>query len=132
MAVLIDTSVWSRALRSNSGEAERRDITRLIQDFEGVMIGPIRQEALSGMRHKAQFEKAREKPRAFPDLPLTTEVHGLAAQYFNHCRAHGVQGSHVDFMICAAAIHYDLEVYTVDQDFQAFAQLLPLKLYQTA
>jgi predicted nucleic acid-binding protein len=132
MAVLIDTSVWSRALRSNFRKGERRVITRLIQDFEGAMIGPIRQEALSGMRHKAQFEKAREKLRAFPDLPLTIAVHELAAEYVNHCRAHGVQGSQVDFMICAAAIHYDLEVYTVDQDFQAFAQLLPLKLHQTA
>lgn len=132
MKVLIDTSVWSRALRSQDGQAERQEIKRLINDFRVAMIGPIRQEALSGMRHEAQFEKARKKLRSFEDIPLSTEVHELAASYFNLCRAKGIQGSHIDFLICAVAATHQLEIYTLDEDFNLYADHLPIQLYTPA
>ena len=129
MDVLITTSVWSRALRSQSGEPERHEIMQLVNDFRVAMIGPIRQEALSGMRHEVQFEKARVKLRAFPDIPLTTEIHELAAQYFNLCRTQGVQGSHIDFLICAVAVRHRLQIYILYQDFEEYAKHLPIQLY---
>lgn len=129
MKVLIDTSVWSRALRSQDGQAERQEIKHLVNDFRVAMIGPIRQEALSGMRHEAQFEKTRQKLRSFEDIPLSTELHELAASYFNLCRAQGIQGSHVDFLICAVAATHQLEIYTLDEDFNLYADHLPIQLY---
>ncbi len=129
MDVLIDTSVWSRALRSQYGQVERQEIVRLVNDFRVAMIGPVRQETLSGMRHEEQFEKARQKLRAFPDIPLSTEVHELAASYFNLCRAQGIQGSHIDFLICAVAVTNQMEIYTLDDDFERYADLLPIQLY---
>lgn len=54
MQVLVDTSVWSLALRRsahrlNEGEAKRVTLLRdLIQDGRVRLIGPIRQELLSG------------------------------------------------------------------------------------
>jgi predicted nucleic acid-binding protein len=69
--VLVDTSVWSLALRRRSPDREGsivRELGRLIADFEVAMIGPIRQELLSGIREEGQYLALREKLRAFPDM----------------------------------------------------------------
>ncbi|MEM9984301.1 MAG: PIN domain-containing protein [Bacteroidota bacterium] len=131
MEVLIDTSVWSKALRSRQGDMERREISKLVDEFRVAMIGPVRQETLSGTRHEEQFEKAKQRLRAFPDLSLSTKIYEQAAAYFNLCRANGVQGSHVDFLICSAAAYYGLSIYTLDSDFEAYEKHLPIKRYVT-
>ena len=51
-----------------------------------------------------------------------------AAEYFNLCRMHGVNGGHVDFLICAVAAHYGCALLTVDGDFKMFEKYLPIKL----
>jgi len=35
-----------------------------------MIIGPVGQEALSGIKHIAQFEKQRERLGAFPDAAI--------------------------------------------------------------
>jgi len=45
-------------------------------------------------------------------------------------RSHGVQGSNVDFLICAAAYSYRTAIFTTDNDFRHFARHLPIKLYE--
>jgi hypothetical protein len=47
------------------------------------MLGPIRQELLSGIKDKAQFELLREHLRAFPDLELDTDDYEAAASAFH-------------------------------------------------
>ena len=74
MKVLIDTSVWSLALRRRprvENEEVVRELAALVDDGRVVMIGPVRQELLSGLRERAQFERLREHLRAFRDLELT-------------------------------------------------------------
>jgi hypothetical protein len=61
------------------------------------MIGPVRQEILSGIRDLAQFNLLRDALRAFPDLPLNADDYEQAAAFFNRCRSLGVQGTHIDF-----------------------------------
>jgi len=73
--VLVDTSIWSLALRrSGPTAAEDRslidELNGLIDDVRVAMIGPIRQELLSGIPSQAQFEALKEKLQAFEDLPL--------------------------------------------------------------
>lgn len=92
------------------------------------MMGPVRQEILSGVRTEDQFERLKEHLRPFPDLELETADYELAASFSNRCRASGVQGSSVDFLICAAADRRDLPVFTTDGDFAHFSKILPLKL----
>jgi hypothetical protein len=57
MKVVVDTSVWSLALRRDKQSifAPAQELSQLIQDHRVQMIGPIRQEILSGIRNKAQF-----------------------------------------------------------------------------
>jgi len=130
--VLVDTSVWSLALR----RAKRVDSTvsgelaELIGEGRVVMLGAVRQEVLSGMKVKAQFDQLREHLRSFPDLELETADYEEAASAFNRCRERGVQGSSTDFLICAAAMRRKLAVYTTDGDFRQFAKILRVALYE--
>ena len=57
-----------------------------IQSDQVVLIGPICQELLSGIRFEEQFSKLQDRLRAFPDMLLRTEDYELAARCFNRCR----------------------------------------------
>jgi predicted nucleic acid-binding protein len=132
MRILVDTSVWSvslrRARRSESSPA--RELRNLIADHRVEIIGPIRQEILSGIRENTQFKKLEKHLAAFPDIPITTDDYVMAARFFNLCRAKGVQGSNTDFLICAVAVRRHCAIYTTDKDFSLFAKHIPIALHQ--
>jgi predicted nucleic acid-binding protein len=130
--VLVDTSVWSAALRRSKGAnpAVAAELRNLILEHRVEIIGPIRQELLSGLREKAQFEKLKKHMAAFPDIALGTEDYVAAAKLFNLCRVKGVQGSNTDFLICAVAVRKRLAIFTTDRDFELFSRHLPIVLHQ--
>ncbi len=131
MKVLIDTSVWSLALRRLSPKPEiANEVRQLIADNRAVIIGPIRQELLSGMSDDGQFQLLKTKLRAFADIPLTTAHFEFAAELSNKCRLKGVIGSHVDFMICAAAKMERVAIFTTDRDFDHYSKTIGLSLYK--
>jgi hypothetical protein len=94
------------------------------------MIGPVRQEVLSGIRSRSQYERLRQDLRAFEDPRLGVEDYEEAALASNHCRAAGVRGSAVDWLICAVALRRNWPVFTIDKDFARYARHLPLRLHQ--
>ena len=78
MKVLVDTSVWSLALRRPSNAtltAEQQacicSLSELVADGRAVLIGPIRQELLAGVKTVSQFEALRESLTAFDNLALS-------------------------------------------------------------
>ena len=130
MKVLVDTSVWSLVLRRrvrSRDDALADELERLIVTYRVVMIGPIRQELLSGIRTHDQYEGLRERLRAFPDLRLHSQDYELAAQFFNQCRSRGVQGSNTDFLICAVAARRGTSVFSTDRAFEAYERVLQLR-----
>jgi hypothetical protein len=135
MKVLVDTSVWSLALRrpkgtlSASQQATVDALADLVRDGRAVLMGAIRQELLSGIKTPGQFQVLRDSLAAFDDLALPMPVYGSAAQAFNICLANGVQGSNTDFLICAAALHHQLPIFTLDADFLQYQRWLPIHLY---
>ena len=128
--VLVDTCVWSLALqrRSDPQDPAADALAELIRDGRAAMIGPVRQEILSGLREPAQFERLRDVLRAFPDQTLSSEDYERAAEMFNACRRQGIQGANTDFLICAHAERCNMAILTVDQDFEQFARVLPIRL----
>ncbi len=132
MRILVDTSIWSIALRRSKVRESSpvRELRNLIMDHRVDIIGPIRQEILSGLREDAQFKKLEKHLAAFPDIPVTTEDYVMAAGYFNLCRAKGVQGSNTDFLICAVSVRCHCAIYTTDNDFRLFARHLPITLHE--
>jgi predicted nucleic acid-binding protein len=136
MKVLVDTSVWSLALRRLKTApmgAEQQSIVSalsdLMRDGRAVMIGAIRQELLCGIKTQAQFDALKSTLTAFDDVTLTRQDYENAAEAFNTCRSHGVQGSNTDFLICAVSINHQLPIFSIDNDFQMFRQWLPVRLY---
>ena len=134
MKVLVDTPVWSLALRrqrrADTNEAMRSALANLVNDDLVAMIGPIRQELLSGVKEQSQFEQLREHLRAFPETLIEVADYEEAASFYNRCRARGIQGSNTDFLICAVAARNDFAIFTTDADFTHYRRLLPIVLYQ--
>ena len=131
MSVVVDTSVWSLALRRNTPNdaiAIVNILRDLITDGRVVLLGVIRQEMLSGIRYSEQFIRLRDYLRAFPDLELTSEDYELAAEFFNTCRSNGVQGSNTDFLLCAVAHRRGYSIFTTDKDFENFRLHIPVVL----
>ena len=107
----------------------RREMERLVGHGVVEIVGPIRQELLSGVREGTEFDAIRSSLRAFVDLPISTDDHEEAASYYNHCRGKGVQGSATDFLICAVAVKHDLAIFTDDRDFVGYSRHLPIRLH---
>jgi len=131
MSVIVDTSVWSLALRRSTSPTDSPAVTQLrnlITDDQVVLLGAIRQEILSGVRSSEQFIRLRAYLQAFPDLDLATEDYELAAEFFNACRSNGIQGSNTDFLICAVAYRRNYSILTTDNDFQSFQLHIPILL----
>jgi len=131
MKILVDTSVWSLALRRAPvvSSPHVQELVKLIDDMRVQIIGPIRQEILSGIKTESQFIGVRDQLRAFPDLPLTADDFEYAAELFNILRAKGIQGSNTDFLICAVSLRHKMQIYTTDNDFALFNQHIPIKLH---
>ncbi len=138
MLVLVDTPIWSLALRRTSTDLNPRELRltaalrELIRDGRAQLVGPVRQELLSGIRHDNAFAKVRDQLRAFDDPSLDSADYEEAARIHNRCRSRGVSGSAIDFLICAAAFLRNWQIFTTDQDFARYAQAAPLRLYQVS
>ena len=132
MKVIIDTSVWSLALR-RSKVAENKyveELEELIKEVRAHLIGPIRQELLNGIKSEKQFRVLKKHLRAFKDLDIKTEDYELASEYFNKARKNGIQGSNTDFLICAVSTRLGMSIFTADKDFINFQSVLPIELHR--
>ncbi|PID78405.1 MAG: PIN domain nuclease [Deltaproteobacteria bacterium] len=131
MKILVDTSIWSYAFRSNNEkfQTEINHLIALIQDQRTMLIGPIRQEILSGYSNLSKFSKIRKKLSYFENTAIEDSDYELAAEFSNKCRKKGIQGSHIDFLICAVANRADVPIFTSDKDFTNYQTVIPVKLY---
>jgi len=138
MLVLVDTPIWSLALRRTSARLnpiEQRltaALQELIRDGRAQIVGPVRQELLSGVRQKTTFRKLRDQLRAFEAPPLEVADYEQAADINNQCRSRGIAGSAIAFLICATAIRRTWQIFTIDQDFTRYARVVPLNLYKAS
>jgi len=133
MKVLVDTSVWSLAFRKKSLTDEElkiiKELKELIYELRVLLIGPIRQELLSGISDEVKFKNLKEKMRAFDDLEILPEDYENAAEIYNKCRRNGIQGSQIDYLICSVAKNNKICIFTTDKDFDNYKEIVNLKLH---
>jgi len=135
MNVLVDTPVWSLALRRRAADLNVREraLTRALEELirEGrvQMMGAIRQELLSGIREEERFHKLRNYLRAFEEPGIEVLDYEEAARMHNLCRARGIAGSAIDFLICAVARRREWHIFTTDRDFERYGRVVGLKLF---
>ncbi len=129
MKILVDTCIWSQVLRKKTPNLIlTKQLKDFISDGRVVMIGPIRQELLSGISNPSQFNKLKHTLSFFEDIILKTDHFVKAAEFSNLCRKNGIQGSTTDFLICAVANLEELTIFTVDSDFINYNKYLKMKL----
>jgi hypothetical protein len=135
MNVLVDTSVWSLALRrkTESLNASEKfivaDLSELVREGRARLIGLVRQELLSGIKTMEQYEKLRLHLRSFPDEPIDASDYEEAAKAGNRCRGKGIVVSIVDILICAVAIKRKWAIFTTDPDFTNYVKVLPVSIH---
>ena len=136
MNALVDTTIWSLALRRKRDDLNVTEkstvleLSDLIKEGRARIIGPIRQELLSGIKNLSQFEKIRAALRAFGDAIIETSDYEAAAKANNECRARGVGVTAVDILICAVALRRQWAVFSTDPDFERYASVLPISLHK--
>jgi predicted nucleic acid-binding protein len=129
MKVVVDTSVWSAYLRRlDPPESLAIVLERFIRRDQVHLLGIVRQELLSGVPHPQQFDRLSRALSGLPDELATSDDHSLAAKFYNLCRANGVQGSSIDFLICAIAKRLRSPILTLDRDFLSYARYLPVRI----
>jgi len=129
--VLVDTPIWSYALRSKNKEYQPgiNLLSSLIRDQRTIIIGPIRQEILSGYSDLQKYRIIKEKLSYFENTPILDIDYEQAAEFNNKCRKKGIQGSHIDFLICAVANRLDIPIFTNDNDFEHYQKIISINLF---
>jgi predicted nucleic acid-binding protein len=129
--ILVDTSVWSLALRrsppASAPEVALLDRCLARQDAI-VTTGLVLQELLQGFHGPAQRTRILAEFRVLPVLMPEVEDHIEAAALRNHCRRRGVQIGTIDALLARLAIRHGLHLLTADRDFEAMSHHCPLAL----
>ncbi len=102
----------------------------LVLDGRAGIIGPIRQEVLSGVRATDVFDRLRHHLAGFDCIDVGLDDYDQAARFYNTLRSAGVAGSAVDLLICAVASRADVSIFTTDRDFRRYADHLPIRLHE--
>lgn len=132
MNIVVDTSVWSLVLRRdlvNEDDMHVRTLRACVEAGHGlVLLGPILQELLDGLRSTKQFSRLLSVLEPIPLAPLNRGTFVLAARIRNECRKKGIQAGPTDFLIAAACVEAGYPLLTADQDFQQIAKCIELVL----
>jgi len=131
MTLLVDTSVWSLALRRDQVSAVPQ--VRALRDaLEGeeivVSTGLVLQELLQGFAGPRARKDIIERFAALPLLGPDRQDHIDAAELRNRCRRAGIQVGTIDALLAQLCIRHDLTLLTTDNDFVRAASHCPLKV----
>ena len=132
MTLLVDTSVWSLALRRD-GSSGSRKVLALSEALAGadsvVTTGLILQELLQGFSGPTAREAIIERFGALPFIQPDRQDHVAAAEVRNVCRRSGVQIGTIDALLIQLCGRYELTLLSSDNDFDNAAPYVPFKLW---
>ncbi len=132
MTLLVDTSVWSLALRRDveSSEAEVQHLKDALFGADVVVTtGLVLQELLQGFSGAKSSAQIIERFSALPLLQPSREDHIAAAELRNACRRSGVQLGTIDALIAQLCIRHELTLLSTDKDFKSAAKHCALRVW---
>ncbi|MEK6376116.1 MAG: PIN domain-containing protein [Acidobacteriota bacterium] len=133
MKLLVDTSVWSLALRRDepSTHATVTFLTQALWHGDSVFTtGLILQELLQGFHGPKTRDEILKRFDALPLIIPQQEDHIAAADLRNECRRRGVQVDTIDALLAQLCIRHQLTMLTTDEDFVSVARYAPLNLWR--
>lgn len=132
MTLLVDTSVWSLALRRDA-ESSEPEVQHLKEALLGadvvVTTGLVLQELLQGFSGAKASAQIIERFAALPLIQPTREDHIAAAELRNTCRRAGVQVGTIDAIIAQLCLRHELTLLSTDKDFKSAAKHCALRLW---
>lgn len=133
MSLLVDTSVWSLALRRDA-MSTAPEVRALRDALEGgdtiVTTGLILQELLQGFSGPRARKDIIDRFTALPLLAPDRQDHVEAAELRNRCRRAGVQLGTIDALLAQLCIRHALTLLTTDNDFVRAALHCPLRVWR--
>lgn len=132
MTLLVDTSVWSLALRRDTRptEPEVHALRDALMGADVVVItGLILQELLQGFAGPKDRKQIIERFAALPLLQPDRDDHIAAAEIRNTCRRAGIQIGTIDAVLAQLCIHHGITLLTTDKDFNLASRHCALRVW---
>jgi predicted nucleic acid-binding protein len=132
LKLLVDTSVWSLAMRRDQSEGHPSvDFLADALRHEGSIFttGLILQEILQGFSGPKARKQILDRFTPLPLIVPQREDHTDAADLRNDCRRRGLQIGTIDALLARLCIRYELVMLSTDRDFEHLARIAPLRLW---
>jgi predicted nucleic acid-binding protein len=133
VTLLVDTSVWSLALRRDSA-TDAPEIQALRDALLGadsvVTTGLVLQELLQGFSGPKAGAAIVEQFRALPLLQPDRQDHVAAAEIRNACRRAGVQIGTIDALLIQLCERHEVTLLSTDRDFVHAAKHVAFPLWR--
>jgi predicted nucleic acid-binding protein len=132
LKLLVDTSVWSLALRRDQSEGHPSvDFLADALQHEGSVFttGLILQEILQGFSGPKARKQILDRFTPLPLIVPQREDHTAAADLRNDCRRRGLQIGTIDALLAQLCIRYELVMLSTDHDFEHVSRIAPLRLW---
>jgi len=133
VTLLVDTSVWSLAIRRDAPVLEP-EVEVLKEALLGsdivVTTGLILQELLQGFSGPKAAAQIVERFAALPLLQPDRTDHVAAAELRNKWRRAGVQVGTIDALIAQLCIRHELVLLSTDKDFKLASAHCDLRVWQ--
>jgi predicted nucleic acid-binding protein len=133
LSLLVDTSVWSLALRRDapSPTPPVAALVRAIEAGEPILsTGLVLQELLQGFAGPKARQQILQHFSAIPLLVPDREDHIGAAELRNRCRRAGIQAGTIDALLTQLCIRHELTLLTSDNDFQHISKHCELRVWR--
>jgi predicted nucleic acid-binding protein len=132
MNLLVDTSVWSPALRRDTQQNAPEVLalrSALLGAGQVLTTGLILQELLQGFAGPKARDQLVEQLAALAFLQPDRQDHIDAAEVRNACRRRGVQSGTIDALLIQLSRRHDPVLLSIDKDFQSAVEHIEFKLW---
>jgi len=132
VSLLVDTSVWSLALRRDVEQSAPEVVAlrhALLGTDQVFTTGLVLQELLQGFAGPKDRAQLVDRLSALAFLQPVKEDHIEAAEVRNSCRRCGVQVGTIDALLIQLCRKNDLTLLTRDQDFHAATKHVEFRLW---
>ena len=132
MSYLVDTSVWSLALRRDALDStpEVDELKRALEAGDEIFVtGLVLQELLQGFNKPKAYDQIVEYFALLPFIVPDREDYIQAANLRNQCRRKGIQVGTIDALLAQLCIDREIEILTTDKDFSQITKVAPLRVW---
>jgi len=132
VTLLVDTSVWSLALRRDSDGAEPEVVAlkgALLGAEDVLTTGLVLQELLQGFAGPKARTRILQRFAALPLIQPDRQDHVAAAELRNTCRRAGIQLGTIDALLAQLCIRHDATLLTTDGDFALASKQCELRVW---